>query len=117
MILHLIASLFSPLFGLLQAVEPPPEDMLRLLQDFLALHTTLGYVLGGLVALLILVPLVLKALGKNVPLLDTGVSFLLGILKVFAKRKDPLPPSPEEQAKQPGVASVTELKDWPPEGK
>lgn len=50
----------------------------------------------------VVVPIVLKALGKNVPLVGTAVEFVAGILK--ARKPKPPPPAPEGQAQ--GIGAV-----------
>lgn len=99
--------------AVLQAADP---DLLTMLQDALAMHSTVGYVLAGVVALLFLVPIILKALGKNVPLLDPVLKILTAIVARLVKGKTVEAPA-EEVKKEPGVGNVVELKDWPPEDK
>lgn len=99
--------------AVLQAADP---DLLTMLQDALAMHSTVGYVLAGVVALLFLVPIVLKALGKNVPLLDPVLKILTAIVARLVKGKT-VEAQAEEVKKEPGVGNVVELKDWPPEDK
>lgn len=94
----------------------PDPDLLSMLQDALAMHSTLGYVLAGVVAVLFLVPIVLKALGKSVPLLDPVLKILTAIVSRLVKGRAVETP-PEEVKKEPGTGKVVELKDWPPEGK
>lgn len=94
----------------------PDPDLLSMLQDALAMHSTLGYVLAGVVAVLFLVPIVLKALGKSVPLLDPVLKILTAIVSRLVKGRAVEVPV-EEVKKEPGAGKVVELKDWPPEGK
>lgn len=94
----------------------PDPDLLSMLQDALAMHSTLGYVLAGVVAVLFLVPIVLKALGKSVPLLDPVLKILTAIVSRLVKGRAVEVPV-EEVKKEPGTGKVVELKDWPPEGK
>ncbi len=88
-------------------------ELTQILQDALGQHTTTGYVLAAVVALCILVPLVLKAMGKNIPFLDTLVNVIVMVLRGAVKK--PEPEVPVEPPK--GVGNVVELKDWPPEDK
>lgn len=97
---------------LLQSAEVPP-DLLQTVSDALGMHTTAGYVIAGLLAVLILLPLVLKALGKNIPLLDAGVSFLLGVLKSLVKKREAevVKADEAEKAKEPGVSNAVKIRE------
>ena len=99
--------------AVLQAADP---DLLQMVQDALGMHSTTGYVLAGVVAVLFLVPIVLKALGKSVPLLDPVLKILTAIVGRLVKGKTVEAPAAEVK-KEPGVGNVVELKDWPPEDK
>lgn len=101
---------------LAQAAEASP-DLLAMLQDALAMHSTLGYVLAGVVAVLVLLPIVLKALGKNVPLLDPLLKIAQAIVSRLVKGKTVEDPKPAEVEKQAGASNVVELKDWPEDKK
>lgn len=60
----------------------------------------------GIASVVLVVPIVLKALGKRVPLVDAAAEFVVGILKA---RKKPLPePKPGEPS---GIAAVVPVKD------
>lgn len=65
------------------------------------------WVILAIASVVLIVPIVLKALGKKVPLVDAGVSLVVGILKGM-KRKAP-PPLPEGE--KDGVAAVVPVKD------
>lgn len=99
--------------AVLQAADP---DLLQMVQDALGMHSTTGYVLAGVVAVLFLVPIVLKALGKSVPMLDPVLKILTAIVSRLVKGKTVEAPVAEVK-KEPGVGNVVELKDWPPEDK
>ncbi len=96
------------------AVEAVPDSLTQVLQDALAMHSTAGYVIAGVLALCILVPLVLKALGKSVPLLDPALAILSSILKGLVKKPAPAPqpePTPEERKEEGGVSNVVNIKE------
>ena len=101
--------------AVLVATDVPP-DLLQMVQDALAMHSTLGYVLAGVAVVLFLVPIILKALGKSVPLLDPILKIVTMVLSRLVKGRTVEAP-PEEVKKEPGAGNVVELKDWPPEGK
>ena len=84
------------------------DDAVALIQDALANH---GYVVAAIAAVIFLVPLVLKAFGKSIPVLDPILEVALSVLRAFSKPKDAakLVP-PEEAAKQEGLAAVVEIK-------
>ena len=81
------------------------DDLLSLIND--AASTQNWPVLAGAVAVLV-VPIVLKAIGKPVPILDqaipTAVKFLKGIKKP-APKPETLPEN------QPGLANVVNIED------
>ena len=90
-------------------VEPPaapdlnvPDDVLVALTDAL---TSQSYIVAGLVAVLILAPLLLKAFGVKVPFLDTIVKVLLAVAKSFSK------PKPVEHPPAEGVDEVAKVHD------
>ncbi len=93
----------------------PSDSLVKVLQDALAAHSTVGYVVAGLLAVCILVPIVLKALGKSVPLLDTALNLLSAVLKGLQKKpapvEPPAPPAPDEVAKEEGVSNVVKIKE------
>lgn len=105
---------------LLLAADVPldvPPDLLVMLQDALGMHSTLGYVLAGVVAVLVLLPIILKALGKSVPLLDPLLKIASAIVSRLVKGKTVVEPPKAEVEKQPGASNVVELKDWPEDKK
>lgn len=57
-------------------------------------------------AVCVIVPVVLKALGKHVPLVDAAVEFVTGILK--ARKPKAPPPPPAGQAE--GVAAIVPVE-------
>ena len=54
----------------------------------------------------VVVPLVLKVLGKNVPGLDPVLRLIVSVVGAFRKKKDP-PPAPDEPQ---GVSNLVPLK-------
>lgn len=98
------------------------DDAAQLIHDAIAQHSTAGYVVAGLAAVLFLVPLVLKALGRSIPFLDPIIEVAISVLKSFATAKKPTPEeiaaAKAEQAAEPGVekvANVVELKPKDPQ--
>lgn len=69
-------------------------------QDWLAL---------GLLSLVVVVPVVLKAMGKKVPFVDTAVSAVLAFVK-SKKPKEPPPPAKDEKTGLEAVVKVEEKK-------
>ena len=65
------------------------------------------WIVLAIASVLLIVPIVLKALGKHVPLVDSAVELVLGILKGM-KRKAPPPLPPGEKD---GVAAIVPVKD------
>jgi hypothetical protein len=61
----------------------------------------------AIAAVCLIVPIVLKALGKSVPIVDQIVSVVIGVAKSLRK---PKPPAPLEPGKE-GIAAVVEVKD------
>ena len=61
----------------------------------------------AVVAVVIIVPLVLKVLGKKVPILDTILDLTLKIVRV-ARPQKPLPPP--EPGKPEGVAAIVPIE-------
>jgi hypothetical protein len=99
----------------LLALLTASDDASQLVHDAIANH---GYIVAALAGLIVLVPIVLKALGKDIPFLDGVLEVVVGVLKSFNKPKDAaaaIPPAPPaEVAKEPGVekvASVTNITD------
>lgn len=68
---------------------------------------TQDWVVLVIASLVLVVPLVLKGMGKKVPLVDAAVALVTGVLKGM-KRKAP-PPLPEGE--KDGVAGVVPVKD------
>ena len=62
----------------------------------------------AIAAVLLIVPVVMKALGKKVPLLDSGLDLVAKILP--ALKKKPVEPPPAEGEKQ-GLAAVVPIED------
>lgn len=67
-------------------------------QDWLAL---------GLLAVAVVVPVVLKAMGKKVPFVDTAVSAIVAFVK-SKKPKEPPPPAKDEKT---GLEAVVKVED------
>lgn len=70
-------------------------------QDWLALV---------LLALVVVVPVVLKAMGKKVPFVDTAVSAIVAFVK-SKKPKEPPAPAKDEKTGLEAVVKVEEKKD------
>ena len=94
------------------ASEVLPDPAHALLNEALAGG---NYWIAGAVAVVILVPLILKALGKRVPILDTVLAAALVILKGLSRPRAPPAPPPEptepEKQAQPGVRNLVRLRD------
>lgn len=83
-------------------------DASQLLHDAIANH---GWVIAACAGLIILVPLVLKALGKNIPGVDLVLDVAVGLLKSFSKKPAPAPaPTEEQKAAEAGVTNVVDIK-------
>ena len=68
---------------------------------------TQDWVVLAVASVALIVPIVLKALGKKVPLVDAGVNLVVGILKGMKRKAPPaLPPDAKD-----GVAAVVPVKD------
>ena len=76
--------------------------------DFLTEAARNGDLIAVSVAcVVVLVPLILKALGKNVPFVDSLLSVAVGAFRSFRGIKKPPVRPPEEQG---GIASVVPIK-------
>lgn len=78
------------------------------LSDALLNQDTPTMVVEGIVTLLTLVGVGLKAAGKNVPIIDQVLTVAKLVLKVLPQKKALPPSDPEKEA---GLAAVIELKD------
>lgn len=81
-----------------------------MLNDALAGQNWMAVAAISAVMVLMLVSIVLKALGKGVPVLDTLVSMGKGLVKVLPKKA---PPPPADPAKD-GVAAVVPVEEKKP---
>lgn len=79
-------------------------DFFQVLQDYLAASQ---WVPASIVAVLIIVPLILKALGKKVPVLDPIIQVAFELLQKMAPKKDPAKVA--TPAEQPGVEKVAKI--------
>lgn len=80
------------------------EDASQTITDGLALGGWQGYVLAAIGLLAVLVPVILKALGKSVPVLDSVIDVVVALArKVLVKQKA------DAEAKK-GVESIVEVK-------
>lgn len=79
------------------------DELLALIQDA---ATTQNWVLLAAGVGVLAVPIVLKALGKNVPGLDQATPVIVGFLQ---KLKKPAPKPEEQPEKQPGLAAVIQI--------
>lgn len=79
------------------------DEVLSLINDA---ATTQNWVLLAAGVALLAVPIVLKALGKNVPGLDQVTPIAVGFLK---KLKKPAPKPEEQPENQPGLAAVIQI--------
>lgn len=80
------------------------DDILSMLGDAAQVQDWLGL---GLLALVVVVPVVLKALGKKIPLVDTAISAILAFVK---SRKPKAPPALKEGEKE-GLAAVVKIEE------
>lgn len=101
---------------ILDAILQVSNDAVQTLHDALAAQSTAGWIVAGVAAVVIILPLVLKALGKSVPLLDTLLDVVLSVAKSFVKPKDPVdvngtPEQKAAEAAQPGVKAVGDVVD------
>lgn len=97
--------------ALLQAVS---DDAAQLLHDALAMGDTTGYIIAAIAALMLIVPIVLKALGKKVPVLDPILGFLLKVLRGFTRAPEPAKqeePTKAESAATKGLDGVVDVKE------
>lgn len=69
---------------------------------------TQQWLILAIAAVLLIVPVVLKALGKSVPVLDQILAVAASLLKTFAKKAPPPAQLPENQD---GVAKVVPIED------
>lgn len=81
------------------------DEVLSLINDA---ATTQNWVLLSAAVALLAVPIVLKALGKNVPGLDKLTPIAVGFLQ---KLKKPAPKPEEQPENQPGLAAVIQIDD------
>ncbi len=95
-------------------------DVITTIHDALASHATAGYIVAGIAAVALLVPIVLKALGKSIPLVDVAIDLVLNVAKSFLPKPKPadVAGTPEQkaaEAAQPGtkvVGDVTNISDF-----
>lgn len=80
------------------------NDLLTQLSDAVAGQ---NWIAVAAIGLAIVIPLVLKALGKNVPFVDPILRVIVGWARGLKGPKAPAP-APEEQK---GLAAVVEIKD------
>jgi len=81
------------------------DELLTLINDAAANRNWIVLAIG---VVLVVIPIVLKALGKHVPIIDTILPAAVAALK---KLKPSTPPArPEDMA---GLSNVVELKDAP----
>lgn len=80
------------------------DDILSMLGDAAQVQDWLGL---GLLALVVIVPVVLKALGKKIPLADTAISAILA----FVKSRKPKAPPPVPAGEKEGLAAVVKIEE------
>lgn len=83
------------------------DDLLNQLSVLVQSQDWLSVALVAALVLLSLAMVVLKALGKNIPILGTIVDLGKGVLKVLPKKA---PPPPADPAKD-GLAAVVKIED------
>lgn len=82
------------------------DELLKMLSDAVAGQNWVVVVVVSVLVLLSIVALVLKVMGKDVPIIGTLLDLGKGIVKVLpAKKVEPVDPAKE------GIAGVVEVKD------
>lgn len=86
------------------------DELLTLISEAAASHS---WVVLALALVLLAIPLVLKALGKSVPIVDQLLPALVGLLKGFKKK----PAEPEVKPEDDGISNVVHIdkEKGPPE--
>lgn len=82
------------------------DSLLQLINDSVMNHQ---WVILAIASVLLIVPLVLKALGKSVPIVDQIITIVASILRSFAKK--PAPPPAQLPENQEGVAKVVPIRE------
>lgn len=83
------------------------DDLLNQLGQLVQSQDWLSVALVAALVLLSLAMVVLKALGKNIPILGTILDLGKGVLKVLPKKAPPPPADPSKD----GLAAVVKIED------
>lgn len=91
-------------------------DVIATVRDALAAHATAGYIVAGVAVVILLIPIVLKAFGKNIPLVDLALDMVLTVAKSFIPKPKPVdvvgtPEQKAAEAAQPGAKAVGDVVD------
>ncbi len=84
--------------------QQPPDDIMTLIHDALANH---GWVVAGIAAVVLIVPMILRAFKINVPFLDTVLGVLLQLLREVERKQEA-----DKKARE----AETAAKAVPPQG-
>lgn len=86
------------------------NQLISALSDAAAAH---NWLVVGVVALLLIVPLVLKMLGKDLPILDAAFGWIAGFLPQLRAATDPKPKpvDPSAPVEPSGLAKVVPIKE------
>jgi hypothetical protein len=83
------------------------QELLNSLSEAVAAQNWIVVVVVSVLVLLTLAALILKALGRDVPILGTIIDLGRGVVQFLPKKAPPAPVDPSKQ----GVAGVVEVKD------
>lgn len=83
------------------------DDLLNQLGQLVQSQDWLSVAVVSALVLLSLAMVVLKALGKNIPILGTILDLGKGVLKVLPKKAPPPPADPDKD----GLAAVVKIED------
>jgi len=84
----------------------PMEELLQSLSDAVASQSWLTVVVVSLVVLASVASLILKALKKPVPILDSVIDVAKGAVKMLPKKSPPPPADPSKD----GLAAIVPIK-------
>lgn len=79
------------------------DELLTIISDAAMSHS---WLMLALAVVLLAVPIVLKALGKSVPIVDQLLPVLVGLLKSLKKAPPPMADPPKEEE---GVSNVVKI--------
>ena len=87
-------------------------DANQLIEQLTSAAAAHNWIATAVIATLLIVPLVLKMLGKSVPVLDGILSWAAGFLPQLRKATDPKPvDAPVDPSKPSGLAAVVPIAD------